>query len=72
MIGDKFYKVKVISIYMVDWEGVFGVYFVFQLGEVWIVWDGMFYGYLFGISCFVEFVGSCCGVSYWQVDLNYI
>ena len=71
MIGDKPHKVKVISTYTADWEGVFGAYFVFQSGEAWTAWDGTPYGYSSGTSRFAEPAGSRRGASHWQVDLNY-
>ena len=71
MIGDKPHKVKVISTYTADWEGVFGAYFVFQSGEAWTAWDGTPYGYSSGTSRFAEPAGGRRGASHWQVDLSY-
>ncbi|NVK57012.1 MAG: carboxypeptidase regulatory-like domain-containing protein, partial [Alteromonadaceae bacterium] len=71
MIGDKPHKLKVISTYTADWDGVFGAYFVFQSGEAWTAWDGTPYGYSSGTSRYAEPAGSRRGASHWQVDLSY-
>lgn len=71
MIGDKPHKVKVISTYTADWDGVFGAYFVFQSGEAWTAWDGTPYGYSSATSRFAEPAGSRRGASHWQLDLSY-
>lgn len=71
LAGDRPHKLKVISTYTADWDGVFGAYFIFQSGSAWTAWDGTPYGYSSSTSRFAEPAGSRRSASHWQVDLNY-
>ena len=72
LAADKPHKVKVISTYTTDWEGIMGAYFIFQSGEAWTAWDGTGYGYATShTSRYAEPAGSRRGASHWQVDLSY-
>ena len=69
--GDRRHLLKLYGSYLAPWDGRFGAYALYQSGEPWETWDGLYYGYTSSVIRYSEPAGSRNGPSHWQLDLNY-
>ncbi len=69
--GDRRHVLKLYGSYIAPWDGRFGAYLLYQSGEPWETWDGLYYGFSSSTNRYSEPAGSRTGPSHWQLDLNY-
>jgi hypothetical protein len=70
--GDRRHLLKLYGSYTAPWDGRFGAYLLYQSGEPWETWDGLYYGFSSSTNRYSEPAGSRTGPSHWQLDLNYV
>ena len=70
--GDRRHLLKLYGAYTAPWDGRFGAYLLYQSGEPWETWDGLYYGSTSSTNKYSEPAGSRNGPSHWQLDLNYV